>query len=83
MNPTMVVAIVVGSITVIMIPTMLTILYSVASKQLDATKQNTLAIEKMSGKIELIWHIIGDVPELKKDMSFLKGEHSKRQERDN
>lgn len=77
----MVVALVVGSIAMLLIPTMMIILYNIFSGLVKAVKENTLSLERMNGKMELLWHIVGDVPEMKKDLSFLKGEHSKRNER--
>lgn len=73
MNETLV--IVVGTIAVILIPSITTILWNTWKANTEETRKNTLVMAQLTGKIDIIWEVAKDLPELKKDVSYLKSKN--------
>lgn len=58
----------VGSLTVLMVPAAVGIIWKVYSEAKKATEANTLAINSLTTKIDILWSMTLDIPKMKKDL---------------
>lgn len=58
----------IGAVAVLLIPTSLGIIWKIYSDSKRATEANTMAINTLSTKLEIIWAMTLELPKIKKDI---------------